>query len=285
MKRSRLFLIPAALLAIYGGVATYFYSIQDAMIFPQTVKPLPPATRTTNPNMQLISIGVNGAMLNGLLLPPLEKYTEPPTLVLAFGGNAHDVTGFVAFLKNGVYRHANVAVAGFSYRGYPNALGKPSTGTPTEENIEADALQIHDLMNMQVKPRRVVVIGYSLGTAVATYVAQQRPVAAVALLAPFSSMSDLVKYKYAFLPVDALLKYPFDTEARLKEMAARPPGEYGHPPLTIMYSPVDGLIPAGEPLKLAGAYPGAKLVRLDGAGHGDMPNHADFPAEVKKAFK
>ncbi|HEX2859890.1 MAG TPA: hypothetical protein VHP58_06825 [Alphaproteobacteria bacterium] len=280
-KRNSLLAALAVALAVYAGVLTYFYSIQDAMIFPQTVKPVPVATLETNPNMEVIGIGVEGAMLSGLLLPPLEKHAEAPTLVLAFGGNAHDVTGFVTFLKNEIYPHANVAVAGFSYRGYPNALEKPSTGTPTEKNLEADALQVYDLMSFKLNPARVVVIGYSLGTAVATHVAQQRPVAALALVAPFSSMADLVKHKYAFLPVDALLKYPFDTEGRLKEMATRP----NRPPLTIMYSPTDGLIPPDEPQKLAAAYPGARLVNLAGATHGSILHHADFPAEVKKAFK
>ena len=172
----KLVLLIAVLLPLagYAGVTWYVYTRQDILIFPRTVNLAQPVTVATNPNMQMQTlITGDGIALRGLLLPPLPHSAGSApsmTLVMAFAGNADDVTGMVDFLKNQVFRNDNVAVAGYSYRGYSNALHQPSDGVPTEASLEGDALVEYDTLTAILHPARVQVVGYSLGTAVGTTV-------------------------------------------------------------------------------------------------------------------
>jgi pimeloyl-ACP methyl ester carboxylesterase len=271
-KKILLSLIVLLLLAAggYAGAVWYVYSRQDMLIFPRTVKPVRPAGKRVNPNMEVLNLMTgDGVVLRGLLLPPLPGTNggQPSmTLVLAFGGNADDVTGMVDFLKNRVFRNDNVAVAGLSYRGYGNVLHQPSDGVPTEANVEGDAVFEYDNLVARLHPARVQVVGYSLGTAVATYLALNRPVHDLVLVAPFASMTAMAKSQYPWLPVDALLHYRFKTAQRLGVLAAHDV----RPRLSIFYSESDGLIPPAQPRLLAALYPSATLVELPGAVHGAM---------------
>jgi pimeloyl-ACP methyl ester carboxylesterase len=284
-------LIVAAVLVVvlaiggYAGVTWYVYSRQDVLVFPRAVKAVKPVTKVQNPNMQVQTlITGDGIALRGLLLPPLPDANGPQpsmTLVMAFAGNADDVTGMVDFLKNRVFRNDNVAVAGFSYRGYSNALHQPSDGAPTEANVEGDAVLEYDNLVARLHPARVQVVGYSLGTAVGTYLAMNRKVDSLVLIAPFSSMTAVAKAQYPWLPVDALLHYRFKTDQRLGVLAARKV----RPEVAVFYSESDGLIPAVQPKLLASLYPSATLVELPGAAHGAMLGHPDLPGGLREVMK
>jgi pimeloyl-ACP methyl ester carboxylesterase len=276
-------LMLVALLAAggYAAVVWRVYSQQDRLIFPRTVGLVKPASKLVNPNMEVLNLMTgDGIVLRGLLLPPLQPQPSM-TLVMAFAGNADDVTGMVDFLKNKVFRNDNVAVAGLSYRGYGNVLHQPSDGVPTEANLEGDAVFEYDNLVAKLHPARVQVVGYSLGTAVGTYLALHRKVDELVLIAPFSSMTAMAKAQYPWLPVDALLRYRFKTDQRLGVLAAH----NVRPELSIFYSMSDGLIPAAQPRLLAAGYPSSTLVELPGAAHGAMLGHPALPGGLREVLK
>lgn len=103
--------------------------------------------------------------------------------VLYFGGNmfhidAHGSAVLPAMADCGV----NLAV--FDYRGYGR-----SQGEPTVANMQSDALRIFDFVNAQA-PGKVIVHGQSLGSFVAAYVAQQRPVLGMVLESTATNPAD-----------------------------------------------------------------------------------------------
>ena len=81
---------------------------------------------------------------------------------------------------------ADWSLALVNYRGYGASEGKPS-----ERSFFADALVVFDTLTRRpdVDASRIVLFGRSLGSAVATYVAAERPVAGVVRCHPLPAWS------------------------------------------------------------------------------------------------
>src|SRR3989338_7417387 len=104
-----------------------------------------------------------------------------PNALIYFGGNAEDVSlnlpGFSeAFPEHAIYL--------LHYRGYGG-----STGQASEEAIRRDALAMFD--RVQVEHPHTVVVGRSLGSGVAVYLASQRPAARLVLITPYDSLQEI----------------------------------------------------------------------------------------------
>src|SRR5260221_587494 len=103
------------------------------------------------------------------------------------------------------YQVQHFGVFFLSYRGYG-----ASSGSPSEGGLVRDALAAFDwLVAQDVKPERIMLVGESLGGGVAVQLAAQRPVAAVALEATFSSAVTVASLVYWWLPVRLLMKDKF----------------------------------------------------------------------------
>lgn len=103
--------------------------------------------------------------------------------ILYFGGNAFHIDAHARYVLPVLAAcHANVLM--FDYRGYGRSDGKP-----TVYSMQQDALRIFDLANA-AHPGQVVVHGQSLGSFVAAYVAQQRPVAGLVLESTSTNVRD-----------------------------------------------------------------------------------------------
>jgi pimeloyl-ACP methyl ester carboxylesterase len=194
-----------SLLAILGlgyvGVVGLLYLLQTSLIFPGSYLA---SQRLNSPRVpeRLELAARDGAMLHGLLFPGARGDAD---LLIGFGGNAQDAELLGQDLAAD-FPELNVVV--FHYRGYG-----PSTGRPTEAAVLADALTIHDAMVARIRPGRVYAIGISLGSAVAAYLSQERPLAGVLLVTPFDSVEAIAKESYFWVPVGLLLRHRFPAAA------------------------------------------------------------------------
>jgi hypothetical protein len=59
--------------------------------------------------------------------------------------------------------------------------------------------------------QNVVVVGRSLGSGVAVWIASQRPIARIILVTPFDSLADVASEQYRFVPVRWLLRDKFES--------------------------------------------------------------------------
>lgn len=273
--------VPLAVAAtVYGGVTAYFYAAQQKLVFPATVNTLKQAPDPARDGYAPLSLLTpDGATLNGIILPARPQAVPSPTLVLAFGGNAHDVSGFAIYLKNDVFKGLPVIVAGLAYRGYPAAAAaSPSTGTASQNKLLADALLVHDELTRRYRPARTAAVGYSLGTSVAVWVAVHRPLAATVLVAPFASIRQLAEEEYPWLAVRPLLKHPFATDEIIGKAAAQSS-------VTVVYSKTDGLIPPSHVTRLVQRAQPAGLVvhHVPGATHGSIVDAPPVPALIRRA--
>jgi pimeloyl-ACP methyl ester carboxylesterase len=142
------------------------------------------------------------------------------------------------------------------YRGYG---GNP--GSPTEEGLAADARAAHRhlVAARGVDPARVLLFGESLGAAVATRLARERPVAGLVLRSPFTSLADVGVEHYPFLPVRALLRDRFPVRDTIGSLTV---------PITVVAGEADEIVPPAQSRAVAAAA-GAGYLEVPGARHND----------------
>lgn len=160
----------------------------------------------------------DGLRLPAWFLPPTAESMpagaepKPGPAVLICNGNAgdrsHRLPLAVALAERGF------AVLVFDYRGY---AGNP--GNPTEDGLRADARAAAEALaaRPEVDPDRIAYFGESLGAAVAGILAVERRPAALVLRSPPSSLAEVGRHHYPYLPIfDALLfdRYPLAEQVR-----------------------------------------------------------------------
>jgi fermentation-respiration switch protein FrsA (DUF1100 family) len=164
--------------------------------------------------------------------------------VLVCNGNAGDRTlraPLAAALND-----AGLSVLLFDYRGYGGNPGRPS-----EHGLAADVRAARSWLAAaaQVDPNRIAYFGESLGAAVALGLAVQTPPAAVVLRSPFTSLADVGRLHYPWLPVGALLLDRYESIDLVGRLSA---------PLLVIAGECDTLVPAGFSRRLYDAAPEPK---------------------------
>lgn len=129
-------------------------------------------------------------------------------LIIYFGGNAEEVSHLVSDARN----IENWSLAAINYRGYGLSQGKPG-----EKELFEDALNIYDYFSKRedVDNTRMVIMGRSLGTGVAIYLAQQRPAKGIILVSPYDSIVSIAQEQFPFAPVSLILRHRFDSLSRV----------------------------------------------------------------------
>jgi hypothetical protein len=161
--------------------------------------------------------------------------------ILFLHGNSGNLSTRVETLK--LYASTGLAVLAIDYRGYGQSGGHPS-----ESGLFSDALTAWQWLTGPAgfRPRRILVIGRSLGGPVAAWLAARSGPGALALESTFSSMPELAQKLYPLLPVRILCRFHLDTRGHLAKTGC---------PVLVVHSPEDELIPivhAERLLKTAG---------------------------------
>jgi hypothetical protein len=257
------------LLAVPMAAVALVFSFQDRLIFhPQ---PLAPAARATiassHPQSEWIELVVDGVAVTAWLVRPAAARRDVALpLLMFFGGNGQDVSQMLDYAVK-VPTHAWLIVA---YRGYG-----PSGGQPSEAALFADALQFfdHAVKRPDLDARRISVMGYSLGSGVATYLASARPVYRTVLLTPFDSVAALAKRQFPWLPVDWLLRHRFDSLSRAPLIET---------PLLCAAAERDQVIPMDHTKRLFEAWKGDKQwLLLENTDHVAINAPALWPAVAR----
>ena len=192
--------------------------------------------------------------------------TGPATgvTVLVLPGNAGSRIARVPLARNLTAKGFDVLL--LDYRGYG---GNP--GSPTEDGLATDARAAHHHLVAErgVSPARLVLFGESLGAAVATRLALERPVAGLVLRSPFTSLADVGAEHYPLLPVRALIRDRFPIRDTIGEVSAS---------VVVVAGGADEIVPAAQSRAVAAAGRGS-YVEVPGARHND-PDLSFGPAVV-----
>jgi fermentation-respiration switch protein FrsA (DUF1100 family) len=147
----------------------------------------------------------------------------------------------------------------FDYRGYGH-----SAGTPTEAGCIADGLAAQRWLAARIgrEPRDVVVMGRSLGGAIATAIAAEQGAQALVLVNSFSRMTDVAASHYPWLPVRLAMKNRYDSVARIRTYSG---------PVYQSHGTADWIVPIHFGRELFAAAPSSqkRFVEHEGRGHND----------------
>jgi pimeloyl-ACP methyl ester carboxylesterase len=141
----------------------------------------------------------------------------PPTskVAILFHGNGDLVDNFVGLQV--WFSQQGIASYSFDYRGY----GK-STGWPSESGLYLDSQAVweHVVSETSAQPQDIIIVGFSIGTALAAKLAAEKNVGTLVLLSAYTNLPDVVRERALFRPLVPFLKYKFPTTeylAQLKE--------------------------------------------------------------------
>jgi hypothetical protein len=209
--------IDLALAALFGyaAVALFLWVAQARIIFgkPTRLRPLLPGPIDSQHTVQPMRLAVTRTVqLEGWASRPLEA--QQRKVLIYFGGRNEHVgwsCGMVTYL-------GPWTIYAFNYRGFGQSGGRSSEAT-----AKADALKIFDevcrLEGDQCE--EMVLVGRSLGTAMALAVAARRQVSRLVLLSPFESMVQLVRKRYFLYAMRWALHQKFDCRGDAAQIQAK----------------------------------------------------------------
>ncbi len=183
---------------LYGSITYMLYSTQEKKIF--LSNNLKECTLTKAKEIKFKTS--DGFILDGAYL---ENRKNLP-LVLYFGGNAENSKCFINNISSKLKGYNFIS---FNYPGYLKSEGKSS-----EKTILKYALEIYN------KYKAPIVMGRSLGTAIATYVASKENIKSLILITPLDSILNIAKSKFPYLPVSYILKHKFQADIWMQNVQA-----------------------------------------------------------------
>ena len=157
-----------------------------------------------------------------------EKNLKDYKTLVYFHGNAGSLENRIHKLNH--FQDMNINFLIIAWRGFSN-----NNGNPTEQGLYEDGKSaINWLAKKGVNEKNLILYGESLGTGVATHLAQNKNYAGVILETPFTSMIDAAKIFYPYIPVNLLLKDKFENYKKVK---------YINSPILVMHGEVDQIVP------------------------------------------
>ena len=188
--------IVTAVVMIYAGLCGFLYVAQRSLIY----FPTPASSNAFAEDLRVPS--------DGETIQVWKQGGDHDDAILYFGGNAEDVAHnsaqFASLLPDKTIYLVN-------YRGYGE-----STGSPSEAAILQDAQAVFN--HVATSHASVSVMGRSLGSGVATYLAATESIDRLILVTPYDSMANLAQSVYPMFPVSILLKDRYDSLSRAGEI-------------------------------------------------------------------
>jgi len=238
----------------YCAVGAFFYFQQSKLLFPA-----PKTWPNTTPSD-------SGLAFEDLHIQGVHAWWIPHSVdaktAIVFHGNGYVIEDMVGSELTAV-RALGLNLLLVDYRGY----GGSSPLTPNETTILEDAdAALHYLVNTRgIRPANVFVIGRSIGSGPAVYLAAKHAnLAGLILESPFSSIDDAARAipYLRIYPVGLMLRTHFDNLSRIASVRA---------PVFITVGSADDLTPPWMARKLFDrANEPKKLMVIDSAGHNDL---------------
>ena len=241
------------------------FEFQTQLIFPThavpAAGPLPPGAK------RLLLRTAAGYDLAGIHIPPNDP-SGVRTLILGFGGNAWNAQDVAEYLHE-LFPGEDVIV--FFYRGY-----SPSQGTASAAALIADAPLVYDFAVNQVKPKRVIGVGFSIGSGVVAELAADRKLGGLILVTPFDSLKAVAQSMYPWLPIGPFFEHEINAALALEKVRA---------PVAIIAAQGDEIVPAERTDALRHRVPNLVFDRtIEGAGHNDIYARSEFQQSMREAI-
>lgn len=231
-------------IVIYLLVSAALYFLQDRFIFDP--HPLPDdfsfqvGTEVNLPvseNVQLNCLWVKKKKSKGVLL--------------YFHGNRGNIS-------RALYQANRLGVSDYDlfipdYRSYGKSDGK----LINDKQLLEDAAKVYMFVKKKYPENKIHILGYSLGSGMASQVAKLNNPAQLILVAPFTSLT-AIKNKYLWMFPNFLLKFKLSNEKHLEEVSC---------PITLIHGTADKIISYDFSTQLKKKFPQIRLISKEGVSH------------------
>lgn len=235
-----------SILFIYLSIALFLFAFQRSLLYYPSAE--------TEHEYDVIQYEVDDVVLDVIVL---NKGKDEA--IIYFGGNGEAVVANASFFNKILSDYTIYLV---NYRGYGG-----STGKPMEIALYADAQYIYD--QVKTKHQTISVIGRSLGSGVATYLASTRNISKMILITPFDSIQAIAQKQYPVFPIALLLRDKFDSLNRVKNISAK---------TLVLLAENDVVIPFENSQRLIAAFPSSqiKVELIEEMGHNNISSKQEY---------
>jgi len=179
------------------------------------------------------------------------KRSNSKKVILYFHGNTGNIPRAAHQAKR--FSRDDIDVFIPDYRGFGKTEGKPIN----DRQLLTDADKAYKFLLSKYNEKDIIVLGYSLGTGMASYVCRNRNPGHLILVAPFTSLMD-IKDTYLWMFPDFLLKYKLSNKRHLKEVSCQ---------TTIIHGTEDEIISYAHSKEIHDTYPEVNFITKKGTGH------------------
>ena len=179
-----------------------------------------------------------------------------PTILFFYGNGDCIATSMGIF---GDFRRLGANVLIPEYIGYPMTGGSPSESGCYQT---ADAAYAYLLTRRDIDPRKIVIVGRSIGGGPAIDLASRRPVAALATFSAFTSMNDMAQKVVPVYPTRWLVSTHMNNLSKIGNVKC---------PIFMAHGTADTFVPFAMMAKVAAnAKVPVTIVPIPGADHNDI---------------
>jgi pimeloyl-ACP methyl ester carboxylesterase len=167
--------------------------------------------------------------INNHIITYWENTSDYDTLIFYFGGNAENTNYTVLEL----IEHKDLLKFKWILMNYPGYNG--SSGKPSEKNFYQFALWLYENTTKKDHSyKNVIIMGRSIGTGVATFLANKVKCSKLILITPFDSIENIAKKFYPLYPTSIFLKHKFPSYKYIQNLNI---------PILILAAEKDEIIP------------------------------------------
>jgi pimeloyl-ACP methyl ester carboxylesterase len=235
-----------ALLVYFGFCAVLFFFQRSLIYYPQ------PAYSDVGATPLILQTPTASVLVS-------TRPKDGPQALIYFGGNAEDVSFNLPSFSAAFPGHAIYLL---HYRGYGGSSGKPS-----EKALFADAIALFD--QAHATHPDITVVGRSLGSGIAVYLASQRPVTRLVLITPFDSLQALATAQFPYAPVRWLLLDKYESWKFAPQVTA---------PTSIIAAEHDEIVPRASTELLRSRFKSglASFQVVPNVGHNDISESPQY---------
>lgn len=248
----------------YIAFSVGFYLTQEKYIFSSVKLPKDYSFSFSMPYQELFIQTKDGNLLNGLLFKTDKKSNG---IILYFHGSKKNIDfwGQIAPFHTEELGYDFFMI---DYRGF----GKSEGRYKNQKQLQEDMQTVYDEMKKYYDESRIILMGYSLGTGIAAYLASRNQPSKLILLAPYYDYAKLIRKSYPII-INFLIKYTFRTHEFIRDCKI---------PIFILHGNKDDIISYEDSIALCRLLKKEDVfITLEEGGH-NMIFSGKYKEELKK---
>lgn len=248
---------------LYLLYVSYIYFNQEEMVFRASKLS---ETHQFNFNQQFEELTIpsyDGKKLHGILF----RSNPSKGLVFYLHGNAGTVDNWGNNAE--IYTDLGYDIFFLDYRGF----GKSEGEMEDEEQVFKDVSIAYDKVTSNYNRNKIIIIGYSIGTGMAAYLASEKNPQKLILQAPFYNFLEFSTGRAPYFP-DFLKKFSFETNKYIVKVNA---------PVYLFHGNEDALIPHSNSVRLNAILKSShQLFILEGEDHVGINDNLEYQEKLKQ---